>query len=182
MYILKEVKGSCKTEFNIKPASFHASTNLIHRRPRQFAVHSPLSDGTANDLGRLRIMIRISDYKPGGGPLGIPYNCFCGVGSVRRKQFFLRLQKYHRVGISQVEVYDRERHLTLVCKKRTSHPKKKFEKTLWFEPSYLKESAFKRVACEQQTHFRSSLPLRLRKTQEGEATTGNASAVRRLLN
>ena len=38
-----------------------------------------------------------------------------------------------------------------------------------------------RLACEQQTHFQSSL-LSLRKIaeREGEATTGNAPAVRRL--
>ena len=67
MYTLKEVKRSCKTEFKkLKLASFPGSTNLIHRRPRLFAVHAPLAERTANDLGRLRI--RISDYKPGVGP------------------------------------------------------------------------------------------------------------------
>ena len=43
-----------------------------------------------------------------------------------------------------------------------------------------KEAVALKVACEQQTHFRSSL-LSLQKIGGGrEATTGNASAVRRL--
>ena len=44
MYTLKEIKRSCKTEFNIKVASFLASTNLIHRRPQEpikWSLHLP---------------------------------------------------------------------------------------------------------------------------------------------
>ena len=62
----------------------------------------------------------------------------------------------------------------MVCKKAPPTPLKKFEITFWFEPSYLR---YKRT--EQQTHFRLSL-LSQQKI-EGEVTTGNASAVRRLL-
>ena len=76
----------------------------------------------------------------------------------------------------------------MVCKKSTPGrppppPKKKknSKKRSGLSLPILKRvfTAVKRVAYEQQTHFRSLL-LSLQKI-EGEATTGNASAVRRLL-
>ena len=79
----------------------------------------------------------------------------------------------------------------MVCKKSTPGqppphppappPKKNSKKLSGLSLHILKRvfTAVKRVAYEQQTHFRSSL-LSLQKI-EGEATTGNASVVRRLL-
>ena len=76
----------------------------------------------------------------------------------------------------------------MVCQKSTPgqpppHPpqKKNSKKRSGLSLHILKRvfTAVKRVAYEQQTHFRSSL-LSLQKI-EGEATTENASAVLRLL-
>ena len=45
-------------------------------------------------------------YRPGGGGGGIPYNGLYGEAPPERGTFFM-LQVYERVGISQVEVYER---------------------------------------------------------------------------